>query len=721
MFARLVPLLLTIATLATIQAQPSIGSSGACTTATLSGPYGYAISGKLVSTFGDLAAFADSGTFVADGKGRLSGSGSDTAGAQINRRNFLGTYTVSPDCTGSAILTDTLGNSVTVAMTVADDGRVVDFIETDAGAIISGSAKLRPNHCTAPMLSGGYGYAIEGWFVGVDGYQHPFGAAGSLFSDGKGGLSGTTTASSAGLIDKRAMSGTYNVSDDCTGSAALRDDLGQTSEFDIVVVDYGREVLFIQTDPGTIISGGVKLRAGACGTRNVNGPYSYAIDGWVVALIGGGLSPFADSGRIEADGAGRFSGASVVSNGGVVAKRAITGTYAVDDDCLGSATFNDGFGNALAVDLVVVNDGRELQFIQTDPGTVVSGGARRQDTSTCTNALVQGAYAYAISGWVTSSGLHAFADNGKLVANGQGTFSGVSNSSLDGDISQRTLTGTYRVNADCTGSAIFRDTLGNVLGLDFSLAGAGRQIQFIETDAGTAISGIAMRQFSTGGDAILNAASFWANGITPGSLFTIFGEHLAGAETGATKIPLPTILGDTSVLVNGVAIPLIYANPWQINAQMPLETAPGQAQLIVKVGNSSSAPATFVVAQIPGIFTYGVTRAVVVNPDGAVNAQSSPAHAGDVLVAYLTGGGPVDACGPLVTGAANPMCISPVKLAYEISVGGHTAHADYLGLAPGWVGLYQANFTVPTLPPGDYPLVVTVAGQSSNGPMVSVH
>jgi len=44
----------------------------------------------------------------------------------------------------------------------------------------------------------------------------------------------------------------------------------------------------------------------------------------------------------------------------------------------------------------------------------------------------------------------------------------------------------------------------------------------------------------------------------------------------------------------------------------------------------------------------------------------------------------------------------------------------FLGLAPNFVGLLQANITVPALAPGDYPLVVTLGGVDSNPGLVSV-
>ena len=90
------------------------------------------------------------------------------------------------------------------------------------------------------------------------------------------------------------------------------------------------------------------------------------------------------------------------------------------------------------------------------------------------------------------------------------------------------------------------------------------------------------------------------------------------------------------------------------------------------------------------------------------------------MVAYLTGGGSVNASGPWVTGGASPSGISPVTSSYSITVGGQQARSFYLGLAPGFVGLYQANLQVPQLAPGNYPLQVTVNGVQSNGPTISI-
>jgi uncharacterized protein (TIGR03437 family) len=78
------------------------------------------------------------------------------------------------------------------------------------------------------------------------------------------------------------------------------------------------------------------------------------------------------------------------------------------------------------------------------------------------------------------------------------------------------------------------------------------------------------------------------------------------------------------------------------------------------------------------------------------------------------------ASGPLTTGAASPAGQSPVTGPYTITLGGVNAVVNYVGLTPGLVGLYQANFVVPQVTAGNHPLVLTISGQASNSPVMSV-
>src|SRR5438045_43072 len=72
--------------------------------------------------------------------------------------------------------------------------------------------------------------------------------------------------------------------------------------------------------------------------------------------------------------------------------------------------------------------------------------------------------------------------------------------------------------------------------------------------------------------AVLNAASYSAL-VSPGCLVTIFGSNLADAPATASGVPLPNTLGGVTVSVAGLAAPLLYVSPSQINALIPFETA----------------------------------------------------------------------------------------------------------------------------------------------------
>jgi hypothetical protein len=221
---------------------------------------------------------------------------------------------------------------------------------------------------------------------------------------------------------------------------------------------------------------------------------------------------------------------------------------------------------------------------------------------------------------------------------------------------------------------------------------------------------------------VVNAASSQADATPPGSIFTIYGTGFANQQAGATSVPLPTTLQTTSVTVNGELAPLFYADANQINAQMPLDIPPGIATVIVKNGNavSNAVAVTVPSTGTPGLFIYGSNRAVVINPNGSVNSAAAPAKAGQVLVAYFTGGGPVQGA-KLTSGTPTPGALYPLTGTSSVTVGGKAAVVSYIGLTPGSIGLYQVNFVVPaTVAAGDRQLVINVAGYGSNGALVAI-
>ena len=106
----------------------------------------------------------------------------------------------------------------------------------------------------------------------------------------------------------------------------------------------------------------------------------------------------------------------------------------------------------------------------------------------CTSANFLGAYGYTFTG-LTGFNALPFAAVGRLVADGQGGVSGVETDSSNGEIFQRTYTGTYKVNQDCTGSEVSIDNFGKTVKCDFVIVAGGKEIQVIETDRNTVVVG----------------------------------------------------------------------------------------------------------------------------------------------------------------------------------------------------------------------------------------
>jgi trimeric autotransporter adhesin len=224
---------------------------------------------------------------------------------------------------------------------------------------------------------------------------------------------------------------------------------------------------------------------------------------------------------------------------------------------------------------------------------------------------------------------------------------------------------------------------------------------------------------ATGG--VLNAASFKAP-VSPGALATVFGSNFigTGASGTAASLPLPSSLGGVSVSVNGKPAPVLFVSTKQINFQIPWETAAGSATVTVSTGGIQTAAVKVpVVAAAPGLFYQG-SHAIVQNFDYSLNSSSNPAKAGALIIAYLTGAGAVNP--PVADGApagSNPP--STVTSSVTATVGSQPATVKFAGLAPDFVGLWQADIIVPSgLAKGDLPLTISVGGQTSNAANVSV-
>ncbi len=240
-----------------------------CTAENLQGRYGYTASGWLVNPLRPVAAV---GVLTFDGEGIIL-KAQDTVnnnGAFSRHTTGVGTYTVNPNCTGSASIDLTSDpNSPPIDLEhlqfdfmiiPGTNGSEFSLIVTNSGTVETGDAQRIPDEgCPAlnATVQGTYRLLASGYLLGTG----PTASVGIRIVDGAGNLSGHDTVSNTGSIVPRDVLSTYAVNSDCTGTQQWTD--GQT--FDWVIVAGGTQVFFIRTDHPAIkiASGTYKKQCGS--------------------------------------------------------------------------------------------------------------------------------------------------------------------------------------------------------------------------------------------------------------------------------------------------------------------------------------------------------------------------------------------------------------------------------------------------------------------------
>ncbi|MBI4478729.1 MAG: hypothetical protein HY651_01790 [Acidobacteria bacterium] len=215
-------------------------------------------------------------------------------------------------------------------------------------------------------------------------------------------------------------------------------------------------------------------------------------------------------------------------------------------------------------------------------------------------------------------------------------------------------------------------------------------------------------------------APFGGTAPAAGSIVSLLGTGLACSVRFASSLPLPTILGDVAVQLNGVSAPLFFVAPEQIIVQIPWELA-GQAQAsatITSRSRSSSPLALNLAAAAPMIFStnsQGTGQGVITNQDSSPNSASHPAARGSVIHIFATGLGAVDP--PVAAGQPSPSNPpASTTIAVQAQIGAQPVTVQFAGLAPSYVGLYQVDVVVPlgATPGAAVPLVLSQDGVLSN-------
>jgi uncharacterized protein (TIGR03437 family) len=212
--------------------------------------------------------------------------------------------------------------------------------------------------------------------------------------------------------------------------------------------------------------------------------------------------------------------------------------------------------------------------------------------------------------------------------------------------------------------------------------------------------------------------------ISGGSIIAVFGNFPGVIPQGAGSFPLPATLSDVTVTFQGIPAPLIFVSPGQINAVAPIRLlGTSSARVAVSVSGQTSAAETVNVAPAgPGIFIITADGAgAFLHGDLSGITSANPARRGETIVMYLTGLGETRPA--TFDGEPAPMdtlCFAMRDAA--VSVAGRPASVGFNGLAPGYSGLYQINFDVPSSAPAgsDVPVSVSAGGRTSNSVRLAV-
>lgn len=236
---------------------------------------------------------------------------------------------------------------------------------------------------------------------------------------------------------------------------------------------------------------------------------------------------------------------------------------------------------------------------------------------------------------------------------------------------------------------------------------------------------------------VVNAATFQTGvPVARGGLATLGGGGLVNGSATASGTSWPTTLLNRQIVINGqLAAPIYYMGQNQANFQVPSNAPLGTVPIAVITNDTSELIAggpLLIAAASPGLFTStqnGTGQGAVVNQDGTINSAANPAPSGSTVSLYGTGQGQVSPAvldgtaapaSPLSNTVAVPTSDPATCLNNQpsmcVAVGSNFGVIKYSGLAPGNIGLWQINVTIPAGTPSGSAVGVRVviSGMTSN-------
>jgi endo-1,4-beta-xylanase len=222
---------------------------------------------------------------------------------------------------------------------------------------------------------------------------------------------------------------------------------------------------------------------------------------------------------------------------------------------------------------------------------------------------------------------------------------------------------------------------------------------------------------------LTNAASYANDAVSPGEIVVLFGATFGPASLIAAQADaggrIPAQLSGARLLFSGVPAPILYASVGQASAIVPFSIAGSPATQVQYEfqGIQSNIVNVNVAPTRPGLFTLdesGQGAGAILDTSYRVVSQANPAHRGDVILLFATGGGittPSAIDGQIALTAPFPLLSAPVA----VTIRGVDCPVLYSGGASGLVaGALQINTQIaPGVPSGEQPVLIKI-GQSTS-------
>ena len=221
--------------------------------------------------------------------------------------------------------------------------------------------------CDPNAPGGPYGFLLSGDTT-ITGETKPAASVGRVVFDGSGKLSGYSSVNFAGWFLGNPVTGTYEAQRDCSLTWSLQDDSGNLQHFRGTISTDGKRVQFSQTDRGGAQQGQMVRTADQCAAPDVAGRYRYTIGGAATNMdTGKALGKVGQTGVLMVRQDGQFE--AVPDAGG---KSPLTGSLHLEDGCFVQLDTAERHYRGILVD-----EGRELLGIATDPAMVITLRLRR--------------------------------------------------------------------------------------------------------------------------------------------------------------------------------------------------------------------------------------------------------------------------------------------------------------------------------------------------------